>query len=79
MIKSRRRGRREGPLDPPAAGARRRDPEEGVGDPRRGERRGPEPLQQASEALRGLGLGLAKLANFANFWRARSRLYQNEI
>ena len=25
------------------------------------------------------GLGLAKLANFANFWRARSRLYQNEI
>ena len=23
-------------------------------------------------------LGLAKLANFANFWRARSRLYQNK-
>ena len=32
--------------------------------------------------LRFGGLGLAKLANFAkfaNFWRARSRLYQNEI
>ena len=30
----------------------------------------------------GLGLGLAKLgklAKFANFWRARSRLYRNEI
>ena len=27
-----------------------------------------------------LGLAkLGKLANFANFWRARSRLYQNEI
>ena len=37
-------------------------------------------------ARRFWGLGLAKLANFAegiqnvaNFWRARSRLYQNEI
>ena len=26
----------------------------------------------------GLELGLAKLADFTNFWRARSRLYQNE-
>ena len=27
----------------------------------------------------GLGLGLAKLANFVNFSRARSRLYRNEL
>ena len=41
---------------------------------------------QAASGKRFRGLGLAKLANFAkfciffaNFWRARSRLYQNEI
>ena len=27
----------------------------------------------------GPGLGLAKVGKLANYWRARSRLYQNEI
>ena len=27
----------------------------------------------------GLGVRVSKIGNFANFWRARSRLYQNEI
>ena len=35
--------------------------------------------RQERAVRRYKGLGLAKLGKLANFWRARSRLYQNEI
>ena len=71
-----RRGRRAARRRP-----RRRPPRRPASSPRRSL-----PVNRRSRVT-GSGLGLAKLAklslfakeHFANFWRARSRLYQNEI
>ena len=84
------RGRRGGPLDPEGE-AREQHERRARGVEHRPVREGQQPERAVREAeLHALqqphGLEISKmcnickiLPNFANFWRARSRLYQNEI